>query len=258
MLRGIIAGALAVLCSVSSAASGENVTFAGKTTSDNPLTLTGILAKADGDGPFPAVVLLHGCSGIRPLYRAWVARLVVWGYVALQVDSFNPRGKTYICDKLLAISSFERAKDAHAAKAYLAGLPFVRGDRIAVLGWSHGGSATLEAVNNPPSVERWADPFRVAVAFYPWCWSAIHRPDAPLLILIGERDDWTPAGLCRNMRVKGETLHSVSLKVYPGAHHGFDFEGLNLDREGHHLEHDPVASTDAIKRVKDFLAQHLR
>ncbi|MFQ5852605.1 MAG: dienelactone hydrolase family protein, partial [Candidatus Binatia bacterium] len=154
-----------------------------------------MLTKPVGEGPFPAVVLLHGCSGIVPHYGVWADRLAGWGYVALQVDSLKPRGETYICDKVFAISPFTRAKDAHAAKAYLAGLRFVRGEQIAVLGWSHGGWATLLTLNNSPNVERWSDPFQAAVAFYPWCRGAIYHLDAPLLILIGERDDWTPAGL---------------------------------------------------------------
>ena len=57
------------------------------------LILTGRLNKPDGEGPFPAIVLLHGCGGIQPKRdHRWAERLSGWGYVTLQVDSFWPRG----------------------------------------------------------------------------------------------------------------------------------------------------------------------
>ena len=45
----------------------------------------------EGDGPFPAVVLLHGCSGVAPRSRMWAEKLNSWGYATLIVDSFGPR-----------------------------------------------------------------------------------------------------------------------------------------------------------------------
>jgi dienelactone hydrolase len=56
------------------------------------VTLTGKLTKPQGDGPFPAVVLMHGCTGIGKHQEDWAARFASWGYVALQVDSLGPRG----------------------------------------------------------------------------------------------------------------------------------------------------------------------
>ena len=56
------------------------------------LTLTGKLNKPDGDGPFPAVVLLHATTGITSSYDVWMERFKEWKYVTLLVDSFSPRG----------------------------------------------------------------------------------------------------------------------------------------------------------------------
>jgi len=56
------------------------------------------LTKPDGDGPFPAVVLLHGCGGMTSSYpNQWDQRLAEWGYVSLQVDSLTPRMISSIC-----------------------------------------------------------------------------------------------------------------------------------------------------------------
>jgi dienelactone hydrolase len=50
----------------------------------------------------------------------------------------------------------------------------------------------------------------------------------------------------------------VILKIYPGAHHGFDWEGVDKSYSGHRLLYDPIANTDAIKKVKYFLTKYLQ
>jgi hypothetical protein len=61
------------------------------------IELVGKLSKPRGAGSFPAVVLLHSCSGIRPYQDRWSTKLAQWGYVALQVDSFGPRDIVETC-----------------------------------------------------------------------------------------------------------------------------------------------------------------
>ena len=225
------------------------------------LVVSGELARPVGDGPFAAVVMLHGCSGPwKPWGDLWAGRLVRWGYVALQVDSFGPRGfPDGICDRLGAVGATASAEDSHAAKAYLQGLPFVDPDRIGVLGMSHGGSAALWAVQNSHLVETpRQDPFEAAVALYPYCERALYRLDAPLLILAGELDDWTIADNCERMTVEGDSEHGLSLQVYPGATHVFDVDLPDREYLGHSLRHHPAAARDAEARVRAFLAKHLR
>ncbi len=70
-------------------------------------------------------------------------------------------------------------------------------DRITLLGWSHGGMTTLSAVSNRARNEPLGlDPCKAAIAFYPRCSLILRRVDTPLLVLIGEADDWTPATYC--------------------------------------------------------------
>jgi poly(3-hydroxybutyrate) depolymerase len=70
-----------------------------------PLELVGLLRRPDGAGPFPAVVLLHGCGGNwRGMDTRWGARFVRWGYVALSIDSYGPRGiKMFAAFSIVAI-----------------------------------------------------------------------------------------------------------------------------------------------------------
>lgn len=117
---------------------------------EGSLNLTGRLTKPERNGPFPAIVLLHGCGGIQSRRdHRWADRLSGWGYVTLQVDSFRPRGLSSVCtysgtDVLDIVQ--KRVGDAYDAKRYLVGLPFVDRNRIAVMGWSHGGRTTLQAL----------------------------------------------------------------------------------------------------------------
>lgn len=225
------------------------------------LTVTAELTQPDGDGPFPAVVMLHGCSGPwKPWGDLWSGRLVRWGYVVLQVDSFGPRGYPEgICDRPGAVAATARAEDAHVAKGYLQGLPFVDPDRIGVLGMSHGGWSALWAVQNSYLVETpRSDPFKAAATLYPYCEEALYRLDAPLLILIGELDDWTPASRCEGMTVDDPAGQGAALEVYPQATHVFDVDLPERTYLGHSLQHHPEAADDAEARIKAFLAEHLR
>jgi dienelactone hydrolase len=227
------------------------------------LQLPGHLYRPDGPGPFPAVVALHGCGGIGPHLHRWAQTLQQWGYVALLVDSFSPRGKTNICDSTRSVDpQYARMPDAYAAKAYLASQSFVDSNRIAVMGWSHGGSTTLYAVDNIYLASISAAPFKAAIAWYPGCLLRLLQVNAPLLILIGEEDDWTLASRCKDMMSQSEqwgskTAYGVTLQVYPEAHHGFDSLAPLGSYYGHTCGRHPEAAAQAEEEVKGFLAQHL-
>jgi len=246
-----------VIVTSTSVIAADIVTFKGTdiTAAGTPLMLTGKLTKPQGNGPFPAVALLHGCGGIRAYQDVWAGKLTSWGYVAFLVDSFAPRGLSSICEDGSLLSSMvpKRAQDAYDAKSYLAGLPFVDQNRIGVMGWSHGGMTILSVVD-----QKRDDSFRSTIAFYPYCNRMLFDFNAPLLILIGEKDDWTPANLCSMRMRSGQTGHEVILKIYPDSHHGFDGEELDTSVAGHRLLYNQVAAADAIIQVKAFLAKHLK
>lgn len=236
----------------------QEVRFAG---SDEALRgpLVGLLIEPAGSGPFPAVVLLHGCGGTSPRDKAWAARLTAWGFSVLHLDSLSPRGFKSVCTNPGLLSPVARAKDVHAARAYLASLPAIRKDRIAVLGWSHGAWTTLAALHNAPASQPSPGSFQAAVAFYPYCLDVLNNATTPLLILIGERDTWTPARRCRHMRIDGgSTVPQPVIKVYPEATHGFDYDAPERVVAGHRIAHDKAATEDAIARVKEFLEKYLR
>jgi dienelactone hydrolase len=146
------------------------VTFPAR---EGNVQLTGQLYQPAGEGPFPAVVFLHGCAGIDPVQHHWAHRLQQWGYVVLLVDSFGPRGVTNVCTGGVALSpvdpQYDRMPEAYAAQAYLARQPFNDPHRFALRGWAVGGRATLYAVDTLYLAEIRPTPFKAAVALYPLC-----------------------------------------------------------------------------------------
>jgi dienelactone hydrolase len=241
------------------------------------MTLHGTLYRPEGDGPFPAVVALHGCGGLvhRPamqsqLYSEWANVLVAKGFVVLFPDSFGSRGLGPQCreSKRKVHASRERVADANAARRWLQGQAYVRADRISLLGWSNGGSAALWAVRPTTAPHDGGADFRSAVAFYPSCrrlrvtaWSA----RVPTLILAGGADDWTSAAVCQQM-VAGARGRSAraEIVVYPGAYHEFDRANAPVrvrtglvntaDPSGKaHGGTNPAARNDALKRVPAWL-----
>src|SRR5262249_34397820 len=104
-----------------------------------PQQISAGLVRPAGDGPFPAVVQLHGCAGVEAESYRWAGGLADRGYVVLLVDSFGPRGVKGDClpgpDEPPITA---RLDDAFGALRYLQALPFVRPDRIGVIGWSQG------------------------------------------------------------------------------------------------------------------------
>ena len=281
--------ALAALSTLSVSAGAQNrVTFPSNDadiTRSSPTVLNGLLYKPPGEGPFPAIVLMHGCGGLfrtngrlTSRHDDWAQRFHGLGYVVLHVDSFTPRGLREICTvKERTIEpSRERARDAYGALLYLQSLPDVQADRIGLMGWSNGGSTTLWTVlaritARPKSLPH--GDFRVAVAFYPGCRTPLEYKSGwmtriPLLILIGERDDWTKAPPCQELvsraKARGEPVEIV---VYPNAFHDFDAPdspvrvrtGIATTESGTAtIGTNPEAREDSIKRAPAFFAKHLR
>jgi dienelactone hydrolase len=226
-----------------------------------------VLAKArlyrpKGEGPFPAIVVLHGCGGVDGHHHGWARRLVEWGYVALVVDSFGPRGHGSVCALNPQPTTAEmRAGDAWAAARHLATLGFVRADRIGAIGFSHGGSTVMNAVQGRGGSQ---PPLAAAVAFYPGCNERWHAAVAvPTVILIGEQDDWTPVERCRRVMAALKRPELVTMTVYPNAYHAFDRERPEVryvrgSRGDHRLERDPVAAADALAKTRAFFDQRLK
>jgi dienelactone hydrolase len=251
------------------------------------------IGRPEGPGPFPAVVILHDCSGLGPRSSGapgrWSRELINRGYVTVIPDSFSTRGfPDGICTDpspgRADVAPSRRVRDAYAALAHARALAYVDGRRVGLMGGSHGGSTTLAAMAAPQPWDGLVRDKRVgfaaAVALYPGCGTSFgswrgngagtYRPVAPLLILIGEKDDWTPAPVCVKLAASARGAeHPVAITVYPGAHHSFDSDrpvrfvaarvnGNARGGRGATTGGDAAAWADSIRRVGEFFDRHLR
>ena len=277
--------AAAILSGCGGAISGPSITTTapGGVSEQIPVTLS----KPDGPGPFPAVVIVHDCSGLGSRSSGaparWARELLGRGYVVLIPDSFTTRGFadgvcTVASTRGIDVSPERRARDAYAALAQLRQRADVDGGRVGIMGGSHGGSSTLATMR--ASGDRTGGGFAAAVALYPRCTtrggalrgdaSGVYRPVAPLLILIGEKDDWTPAESCRKLtEVAQRAAYPVTIKIYPGAHHSFDSDRpvryvearinpSSPNGRGATTGGDPAAWADSIREVAAFFGRHLK
>ena len=224
-------------------------------------TIEGYLSKPEGEGPFSALVVLHGCDGLSKDAPKFVAQFVTGlGYVSLTVDSFATRGIRNACTQDAPRLLLTRQGDALGALSWLSSLPFVDSQRIAVIGYSQGAMVALQLASNHQA-EIFDVPrdrkFKAAVAYYPLCGVASEELIVPALIMIGELDDWTPATDCeRWMKRRADRGAPVKLIVYPGAYHAFDSPAFADGREylGHWLKYDPAAAARSVQEMRSFLA----
>ncbi len=129
---------LAVLATAALVLGSAAVRARAEDQAPRPATISDVL-RPEGEGPFPAVILLHGCSGIIQAERGWAQELRKRGYVAVLVDSFRPRGYTEICTNLLRVTRSQRVEDAYAALRWLRAQPSVATHAVALMGFSNGG-----------------------------------------------------------------------------------------------------------------------
>ncbi|HVN35241.1 MAG TPA: dienelactone hydrolase family protein [Casimicrobiaceae bacterium] len=262
-----------------------------------PVRISALLFRPEGSSGdrHAAVIALHGCGGmystlksrrddLSPRHQAMAELLVGEGYVVLFPDSFRSRGRDEICtveNRLRTITQVNRRLDTLAALAFMQGRRDVAPDRIAVLGWSHGGSTVLAALNaRAPLVaarlEHAPSPpyFRAGVAFYPGCIDSLrakagYEIAAPLRLFIGGSDDWTAPQPCVDLAARlAEAGEAVKITVYPDTYHGFDGpttrrrQRLEVPNgvhpgQGVTVAPNPEARADAYARLKAYLRAEL-
>jgi dienelactone hydrolase len=261
----------------------QRVTFAS---ADGQTTLVGYLFGPEGphSARMPAVVMMHGRAGayssaangkydastLSRRHQEWGRIWARQGYLALLVDGFGPRGYPHGFPRFSYDTRPEalnevtvRPLDAYGALAYLRTRRDVAGDRIALQGWSNGGSAALATMSrtapgiNSPTP---ATGFRAALVFYPACglkgqFNDGILPYAPVRVFQGSADEEVSPRHCAELVAKSRALGGdIAFHLYPDATHDFD------DPSPAHQDNDAnaMATQDAIARATEFLARALR
>lgn len=247
-----------------------------------PLELDGFWFTAPGEGRRPALVLLHGCGGpydrqgrLASRMRHYAGLLREQGWHVLVLDSLTARGESELCTQRIgtrAVTMANRRLDALGALAWLAQREDVDADRLVLLGWSNGGSTVLSASNLTHDDVAAARPRpRALVAFYPGCDAELkrgYRPSAPLQLLVGLADDWTPAAPCVALADRATASAPIAIERYEGAYHGFDSTAPVTRRkdvpngvhpgQGVHVGGNAAAEQASRARMLAFLNEQLR
>ena len=206
------------------------------------------LARPQGSGPFPGVVVIHEIYGLNDNIRDIARRFARQGYAALAVDMFHGRNRTLCMFRMMGTQLFSPLdntgiSELKAALSYLGELPEVDGDRLGAAGFCLGGGLAIA----------WActDSRLKAIApFYganPRPLQAVARA-CPVVGSYPEKD--FTAGMGRKLDAK-LTEYDIphDIRVYPGARHSF------FNDQGSH--YDAPAATDSWRRLLAFFAERI-
>lgn len=223
-------------------------------------SIRGLLAKPDGQAPFPAIVLLHTSGGLRDhVVYDWPRYFTKLGYVSLSVDTFGSRGyfencvrrKNPLCNTR---DHATRINDAFGALEYLAEQPFVDTGKIALMGFSLGALAVNELVGSRKT-SRSGRNFKAAIAMYGGCtgFQNADKDMIPLAVILGEYE--RSAARCEFH----EGNAPAEVYILPKAFHAFDQFGVGgTDQSGNVMGYSAEATKKAEEIVKLFLERHLR
>lgn len=224
---------------------GENITFpAGSGTARRE----GYLARPEGTGPFPGVVIIHEIYGMNDNIRDIARRFASEGYVALGVDLFSGRNRTICMFRFFSqmiFNSLNNAsiQDLKSALTYLAEQPGVDAERIGAIGFCMGGGFAIAwgAADNR---------LKAIAPFYgsnPRPLEAVAR-SCPVVGSYPDKDFTTPQG--QKLAVALERYHiPADIKVYPNSKHSF------FNDQGH--SYNEAAATDAWQRVLAFFKEYV-
>ena len=185
------------------------------------ITVEAELFLPQGEGPFGCVIALHGSLGWAQHHQDHINNWLKAGLAVCKVNSFSSRSIDNTVNDQLTVTHAMMIVDVFRVRQVLEQDPRI--GKIGVSGWSLGGTVALYSAWSP-IIEILGKPFDAHLPFYP---AAHLRPEvkawsnAPMLILHGEVDDWTPIHFVESLLAQ---LPNTELHVYTGAHHSFDSE----------------------------------
>jgi carboxymethylenebutenolidase len=107
----------------------------------------GYLAVPEGEGPFPALIIIHQWNGLVDRVREVADDFAAEGYVTLAADLYSGRVGTNAEENMALVQETQGSMDAvianlNSATAYLKSRPDVSG-RVGAMGWCFGGGIAL-------------------------------------------------------------------------------------------------------------------
>lgn len=239
--------ALVLLLSVSAfAATEKQVSY-----KSGPETVKGVMYTPAGNGPFPALVVIHEWWGLNDWVKQQAQKLADEGYVTLAVDLYRGNVATTPeeAHELMRGVPEDRAKrDLLAAYDYLASQKNVKANRIGSIGWCMGGGYALDlAVDQPKLAADVINYGHLATDD-----STLRRINAPVLGIFGAQDRGIPPDSVRAFEQQLKKLgKTVEVHIYPDAGHAFE-------NPNNKAGYRPQDAKDAWDKTVAFLAAHLK
>lgn len=222
----------------------EDITF-----SSEGKQLAGFLARPEGEGPFPGLIVIHEIFGLQANIKRHAQRFAEAGYAALAVDLFAGRNRTICMFSMMSGLLFnslnsQGIRDLKSSLNYLEELPFVDQAHVGAVGYCLGGSLAVA----------WActDNRLKAIAPYYGMNPKPQEALARLCPVVGSypgKDFTTKHGQQLDIALDGHGIvHDI--KIYPGAKHSF------CNDDGSSYNHN--VAEDSWERVLAFFTEHIK
>ena len=228
----------------------ENLTNVSYTAADGT-SLSGYLAQPAGNGPHPAVLMIHEFYGLNEEMVKKADLLAKQGYVVLAPDAYRGKTTSLVPRAIFLTVTTSReqiAGDIDAAYNYLVGQQAVDRSRVGVVGFCFGGTQALQlGIRNRNLAAN--------VIFYGS--GLITAPEqlgelgqkGPVLAIFGETDNSIPLDEVRAFEQAMQArqiTHDVT--IYPEVGHAFvSYEGI----------FEPGAAQQAWQEMERFLRKNL-
>ena len=181
----------------------------------------------DENKKHPLIIALAGSKGWANHHYKYLEMYNEMGIATFEINSFKSRNVTSTVGSQITVTTAMMILDSYKALEVLSNHPNINSKKVAITGWSLGGGVALYAGWEPlRKAINPAQSFIAHLPFYPPCLVEPLNLDftsAPIHILIGELDDWTPADQCVGLVNK---LHDsgadINITVYNESHHSFD------------------------------------
>ncbi len=237
---------LLLMCAAGWGATEKQVSYKSGTE-----TVNAVLYTPSGNGPFPALVVIHEWWGLNDWVKQQASKLADQGYVTLAIDLY--RGKVATtpdeAHQLMRGVPEDRARrDLLAAYSYLASQKNVNTAKIGSIGWCMGGGYSLDLALDQPKLA-------AAVINYGHLATddaSLKKINAAILGVFGGKDMGIPVDDVHAFQQQLQKLgKTVEIKIYPDAGHAFE----NPNNKTGYREQD---AQDAWKLTTSFLDSHLK
>jgi len=213
-------------------------------------TVHALLYKPSGEGPFPALVVIHEWWGLNDWVKQQADRYAQQGYVTLAIDLYRGQVATtpdQAHEIMRGVPDDRAQRDLLAATAYLRSLPTVNPKRVGAIGWCMGGGFAFNLAVADPKL-------KAAVINYGHLASddaTLRKIHASVLGIFGGQDRGIPAADVKKFEAQMKTLRKkIEIHIFPDAGHGFE----NPSNPNYRAEDTKQAE----KITEEFLAKTLK